>query len=89
MLPTGMAKIMTLLAILKKMGGECDASDDRCNWLNWFCNDGPDRHATDTFNQAIELGYIRTSHDSDTDSSWAKLTAKGMAALVHAETNQA
>lgn len=84
-LPVGGSKIVTLLAIIDAASGECDASDDPHGWLNWFCDDAPDRHGIDTFNLAINLGYIRTSRDDCTETSTAILTPKGRGALTLAK----
>ena len=66
------ARTWWMLHILNKMGGTSDASDGG-NWFDAFCNDGE----SDTFNRAIDAGYIRVGHDSRFDTSTAKITDAG------------
>lgn len=75
-------KEIILLHIIADMGGKTDSGDYPWNWLNWFCNDDAEGGGTDTFNRCEAKGWIRTTHDSDTDSSTTTLTAAGRAALA-------
>jgi hypothetical protein len=75
----GVDKIMLLLRMIEKAGGEIDASDDDHSLLNYFCDDA---EPVDTFNQAVDLGYLSVAHDNRFDSSTATLTDKGTAALL-------
>jgi hypothetical protein len=73
-------KELVLLAIIDAMGGQTDASDYNWHWLQWFCEDET-RHEADTFNRCIDKGWLRPTHDSDTDSSTAYITPTGRLAL--------
>lgn len=69
-----------LLFILSKSGGQANASDERWDWINAFCEDRD--NDDDTFNLAADDGLIRVSHNTDTDQSTAYLTDAGKAALA-------
>jgi hypothetical protein len=70
-------RIALLIAMMDKCeGGRIDASGEPDSLLEYFCDDGPDRHATDTFNQAIDRGLIRCWH-SEYDTSTAQITDAG------------
>lgn len=69
-----------LLRYADACGGMIDAGDWSGNLIGIWCDD---RGAgTDTFNLAIEAGYLLFSHDSDTDNSSARLTDDGRKALA-------
>lgn len=59
-----------------------DQEDDR---LSSFCDDGPTRNDTDTFNRMCDEGYLRTTHDNRTDCGTVYITDKGRAALSPTE----
>lgn len=74
-------KELVLLSIISAMGGTTDASDYNWHWLRWFCDDekpGGD----DTFNRCINKKWLRSTHDSDMDSSTAYITDLGRSALT-------
>lgn len=73
-------KVMLLLRMMRAAKGEIDATDDPHSLLNYFCDDG-EFGDTDTFNKAIELGLIRTTHHDIFETSAAFLTPAGEAAL--------
>lgn len=74
-------KELVLLAIFANMrGGESDVSDYDWHWINWFCEDEKPG-GSDTFNRCIDKGWLKSSHDSDMDSSVAWITPAGYAAL--------
>ena len=75
-------KELILLSIIKASGGNCDSSESQWNWINWFCNDEADRDGTDTFNRCNDKGWLRTTHNSDWDSSTSTLTDAGVAHLA-------
>jgi hypothetical protein len=74
-----------LLKRVAKEGGRCSANDDKYAPILPWCDDRGEK--TDTFNLANEQGYLRTTHDSDSDDSVTYLTPKGRAA-VEAMTSQ-
>ncbi|USN15213.1 hypothetical protein KIKIMORA_00660 [Brevundimonas phage vB_BpoS-Kikimora] len=69
--------LVWLLRMMQATGGEIDASDNRWSPLNLFCGDRGE--GLDTFNLAINLGLVQSSHDSDFDTSRAWLTTTGKA----------
>jgi len=78
--PVAWPKLRLMLEIIAAMGGVTGASDFGApNWLDYFCNDV---EPLDTFNQASKGGYLRVTHDSDTDVSMAYLTDAGHAFLA-------
>jgi Lar family restriction alleviation protein len=76
----GEARLRMFLEILSAMGGKSDASESKWSWINAFC-EPHEGGSPDTFNLAIERGYTRSTHDSDTDHSVVWLTEAGSAAL--------
>ncbi|MEO9297606.1 hypothetical protein [Devosia alba] len=74
-------KELVLLSIVNAMGGQTDAGDERWSWLQWFCADEVGSEA-DTFNRCIDKGWLKSSHDSDTDHSVAWITDEGRQALA-------
>ena len=80
-------RLVLFLEILAAAGGEANASDSKWNWINAFCEEHEGRDP-DTFNLAIERGYTRSTHDSDTDNATVWLTDKGRAALTAAQGEQ-
>lgn len=72
-------KVLLLLRMMRAAGGEIDATDDNHSLLNYFCDDD-EFGETDTFNKAIELGLIRTTHHDIFETSRAYLTDTGRAA---------
>jgi hypothetical protein len=74
------ARMTMFLEILSAAGGEADASESSWNWINAFLEEHEKRYP-DTFNEAIDAGYVDWSHDSDSDNSTIRLTATGRAAL--------
>jgi len=79
-------KEKVLISIINAMGGQTDASDYYWHWLRWFCDDekpGGD----DTFNRCINKGWLRSTHDSDTDHSVAYITEAGRSALAQGQDN--
>lgn len=73
-------KITLLLSMMQAAGGEIDASENPHSLLNYFCDDCGS--GSDTFNQAIERGLIKSSFDSMFETSKAWLTDAGRSALV-------
>ena len=68
-------KLRWLLRLVSAAGGRIEANDShRGNPLALFYDDEP---GTDTFNRAIDLGLVKWSHDSDSDSSTITLSALG------------
>lgn len=82
---TNEQKEITLLRIIAGMGGETDSSEGKWQWLNWFCSDEIHNVQDDTFNRCNEKGWLRTTHNSDMDTSTTTLTAAGRAALATTE----
>lgn len=74
-----MSKVMLLLRIVEAANGEIDSSENRHSMLNYFCGDF---EPTDTYNAAIDLGYLKNSFNSMFETSEAKLTDAGRAALL-------
>jgi hypothetical protein len=81
------SRVAMFLEILSAAGGAADASDNPWNWINAFC-EGHEGRDPDTFNQAIDLGFVSWSHDSDSDNSTITLTEMGRAALNPKDTGQ-
>lgn len=74
-------KEMILLRIIEASGGNCDSSESKWSWLNWFCNDETEVGGSDTFNRCNDKGWLRTTHNSDWDTSTTTLTEAGRSAL--------
>lgn len=74
-------RMRMFLEILSAAGGHSDCSEWDGAWINAFC-EGHEGQSPDTFNQAIDLGYTRSTHDSDTDHSVVYLTDAGRAILA-------
>jgi len=70
-------KVVLLLKIIASAGGSIDATDSDYSMLNYFCDDRGKRD--DTFNRAINSGYITTTFDSMIETSSAHLTDAGRA----------
>jgi hypothetical protein len=77
----GRERLRMFLEILSAAGGTSDAGDYPGSWINAFCETHEGR-SPDTFNLAINKGYARSSHDSDTDHSVVYLTDAGRAILA-------
>lgn len=78
-------KELVLLAIIAHTrGGQTDVSEYDWHWMGWFCEDEKPG-GTDTFNRCIDKGWLRSTHDSDTDSSTAYITEAGRLALKEAD----
>jgi hypothetical protein len=78
--PSPELRTRMFLEILSAMGGRSDASEGAYCWTNAFC-ETHEGHEPDTFNRAIDAGYVAFSHDSDTDCSTISITPAGRAAL--------
>lgn len=77
-------KMRALLDLIAGERGVVDSSDyGHPSPLDPYVDDRG--RGTDTFNLAHEAGYLRTSHDSDSDTSTTRITPAGLAALT-AET---
>lgn len=63
---------------------EADTSEYRANWLNVFCNDTPEK--SDTFNLALNRGYVRASYDGDTETGSCRITPIGDAFVASLTT---
>ncbi len=74
-------KEMILLRIIEASGGNCDSSESKWSWLNWFCNDETEVGGSDTFNRCNDKGWLHTTHNSDWDVSTTTLTELGRSAL--------
>ncbi len=77
--PDRIERIWWFLHIMSQSSGTADASDDKWNWINAFCHDYED----DTFNRAKNLGFIRVTHDTDMDASYAAMTDAGNAFIAY------
>lgn len=73
------SRLFLLLQMIGTADGSIDATDHRHNMLNFFCDDRGE--GKDTFNLAIEQGFVRVEHNSDFDTSNAFLTDKGWKTL--------
>lgn len=69
-------------ACLKAVSAAGGIVDQEGPELAPFCDD---RAETDVFNQCVAAGWLRASHDTNTDIGLASLTAVGRAALRFAE----
>ncbi len=81
-------KEFVLLSIISAMGGETDSSEGKWQWLNWFCDDENHQSEHDTFNRCGEKGWLRTTHNSDFDTSTTVITPEGRAALAAWEASE-
>jgi hypothetical protein len=77
-------KVLLLLQMMDAAGGPISASDHGPCLLNYFCDDT--ETGSDTFNQAIDAGYVRTEFNSMFESSTAYLTNKGREAIAAARS---
>ena len=73
------ARVIAMLRLLDSAGGIAGASDYPDDLLRAFYDDRG--RGNDTFNIAIDARLITVSHDSDSDTSIARITASGRAAL--------
>lgn len=71
-------KQMRCLALIASEKFGLDQEDER---LEEFCDDKPNRNDTDTFNECIEAGWIRSWRNDLTDSGGCEITDAGRAAL--------
>jgi len=76
----GEGRLYMFLEILSAAGGQSDAGDWPGAWINAFC-EAHEGRAPDTFNLAINRGYARSTHDSDSDHSVVYLTDSGRSFL--------
>lgn len=74
---TNEQKETVLLLILDAMGGESDASESKHSWVNWFCSDEIHNVQSDTLNRCMEKGWLRYSHNTDTDHGTIYLSPLG------------
>jgi hypothetical protein len=72
-------KVLALLQFVAAADGPINASGGPLDMLGHFCEDRVGD--IDTFNLAVNSGYLAVNHDSDMDTATARLTAAGVSLL--------
>lgn len=70
--------MLSLLAAIVAEGDRCDASDTVDSPVAPYCSD---KYEPDAFNKAISNGWVRVTHETSFDESWASITDEGRKAL--------
>jgi hypothetical protein len=73
-------KVLLLLQMVERAKGEIDTTEHDNSLLNFFCDDRG--RETDTYNLAIDAGYLRSSFNDLFETSRAYLTDAGRAILA-------